>query len=218
MQKIIIKNFGPVEDAEIEIKKVLVLIGEQASGKSTIAKLIYFFKGVPSYLRDHFWRHISNYPEKNDTDIEQEIIAFVKDKFDTFWASNHSEKFNITYYYDFENNRYLEISSKQEDDIYVNFSHNFIDRELNLQLQIVRKSYLRYVEKERQNPDGDLFFITENYQNDFLFFDRQLYRQFNKQYYDQLFMGANRNITVNSPSLFDKEPFAPLKYERFIFN
>jgi predicted ATPase len=44
MQKIIIKNFGAIEYAEIEIKKVLVLIGEQASGKSTIAKLIYFFK------------------------------------------------------------------------------------------------------------------------------------------------------------------------------
>ena len=42
MQKIVIKNFGPIEDAEIDIKKILVLIGEQASGKSTIAKLIYF--------------------------------------------------------------------------------------------------------------------------------------------------------------------------------
>jgi predicted ATPase len=42
MEKIIIKNFGPIEDAEIEIRKVLVLIGEQASGKSTIAKLVFF--------------------------------------------------------------------------------------------------------------------------------------------------------------------------------
>ena len=42
MQKIIINNFGAVKNAEIDIKKVLILIGEQASGKSTIAKLIYF--------------------------------------------------------------------------------------------------------------------------------------------------------------------------------
>ncbi|WP_241993488.1 AAA family ATPase [Trichormus variabilis] len=41
MQKIIIKNFGAIQNAEIEVKKILVLIGEQASGKSTIAKLIY---------------------------------------------------------------------------------------------------------------------------------------------------------------------------------
>ncbi|MBD2675649.1 AAA family ATPase, partial [Aphanizomenon flos-aquae FACHB-1416] len=46
MQKIIINNFGSIKYAEIEVKKILVLIGEQASGKSTIAKLIYFFKTI----------------------------------------------------------------------------------------------------------------------------------------------------------------------------
>ncbi|MFM6897688.1 MAG: AAA family ATPase, partial [Microcystis panniformis] len=51
MQKIVIKNFGAIEYAEIEIKKVLVLIGEQASGKSTIAKLIYFFKSLKENLK-----------------------------------------------------------------------------------------------------------------------------------------------------------------------
>ncbi len=46
MQKIIIKNFRQIPYAEIEIKKLLLLIGEQASGKSTLAKLIYFFKSL----------------------------------------------------------------------------------------------------------------------------------------------------------------------------
>jgi dephospho-CoA kinase len=50
MQKIIINNFGAIKDAEIEVKKILVLIGEQASGKSTIAKLIYFFKSLKDDL------------------------------------------------------------------------------------------------------------------------------------------------------------------------
>jgi energy-coupling factor transporter ATP-binding protein EcfA2 len=52
MEKIIIKNFGPIEDAEIEIRKVLVLIGEQASGKSTIAKLVFFFKTIGEEVFD----------------------------------------------------------------------------------------------------------------------------------------------------------------------
>lgn len=54
MEKIIIKNFGPIEDAEIEIRKVLVLIGEQASGKSTIAKLVYFFKTIGEEVYQNF--------------------------------------------------------------------------------------------------------------------------------------------------------------------
>lgn len=40
MKKIIIKNFGPVLNAELELKAVNLLIGEQSIGKSTIAKLI----------------------------------------------------------------------------------------------------------------------------------------------------------------------------------
>ncbi len=38
--KLIIKNFGPIKDLEIEIKKFNILIGPQASGKSTIAKVL----------------------------------------------------------------------------------------------------------------------------------------------------------------------------------
>ena len=35
----IIKNFGPIENIEIELKKINIFIGEQGVGKSTIAKL-----------------------------------------------------------------------------------------------------------------------------------------------------------------------------------
>ena len=40
MRKLIIRNFGPVLDAELELKAVNLLVGEQSIGKSTIAKLI----------------------------------------------------------------------------------------------------------------------------------------------------------------------------------
>lgn len=40
MRKLTIKNFGPVLNAELELKDVNLLIGEQSIGKSTIAKLI----------------------------------------------------------------------------------------------------------------------------------------------------------------------------------
>ena len=46
MQKLIVKNFGPIEYAEIEIKDLMIFIGPQASGKSTLAKLVYFYRKV----------------------------------------------------------------------------------------------------------------------------------------------------------------------------
>ena len=58
MQKIQIKNFMAIEEAEIEIDQILVLIGAQASGKSTVAKLIYFFqsftKDLLAFLYDQY--------------------------------------------------------------------------------------------------------------------------------------------------------------------
>lgn len=39
MERLIVKNFGPIKDIDIEIKDVNVLIGTTASGKSTVAKL-----------------------------------------------------------------------------------------------------------------------------------------------------------------------------------
>ena len=40
MRKLTINNFGPILNAELELKAVNLLIGEQSIGKSTIAKLI----------------------------------------------------------------------------------------------------------------------------------------------------------------------------------
>ncbi|MFM7369400.1 MAG: AAA family ATPase, partial [Sphaerospermopsis kisseleviana] len=81
MQKIIIKNFGAIEYAEIEVRKVLVLIGEQASGKSTIAKLIYFFKS----LRDDLFSQIYQDAEKANFDKLRDIMFPVREKFYDFF-------------------------------------------------------------------------------------------------------------------------------------
>ena len=46
MHKLCIHHLGPIESCEIEISRFIVLTGEQASGKSTIAKAVYFFRTV----------------------------------------------------------------------------------------------------------------------------------------------------------------------------
>jgi AAA15 family ATPase/GTPase len=48
MPKIVIEDFGPLVKVELEIQDFILFIGPQASGKSTLAKLIYFFKTLPN--------------------------------------------------------------------------------------------------------------------------------------------------------------------------
>ncbi|KAA6346160.1 hypothetical protein EZS27_006330 [termite gut metagenome] len=50
MNKIWIKNFGPIKEGRIDIKKLTVFIGNQGSGKSTVAKLISTFMWIEKAL------------------------------------------------------------------------------------------------------------------------------------------------------------------------
>ena len=43
MQRLEITNFGPIDSCKIDIRDFMVFTGEQASGKSTIAKSVFFF-------------------------------------------------------------------------------------------------------------------------------------------------------------------------------
>jgi ABC-type cobalamin/Fe3+-siderophores transport system ATPase subunit len=64
-QKLSIHNFGPIAATDIEVNDILLLIGPQASGKSSIAKALYFFKS----LRDDLLRYMLDAVEKKDFDL-----------------------------------------------------------------------------------------------------------------------------------------------------
>ena len=52
--KIVIQNFGPVKEAQINLNKNFqIFIGAQASGKSTICKVVYFVQKIRDYTLDY---------------------------------------------------------------------------------------------------------------------------------------------------------------------
>lgn len=46
MNRLVIKNFGAIEEASVELKPLLLLIGGQGTGKSTIAKVLSICRDV----------------------------------------------------------------------------------------------------------------------------------------------------------------------------
>ena len=73
MQKICIKNNGPIKKLEMEVEKFNLLIGEQATGKSTIAKSVYFFRTIKTKLADYLTQI---YDSNSYNNISQEGIYF----------------------------------------------------------------------------------------------------------------------------------------------
>lgn len=46
MNRLVIKNFGAIKEASVELKPLLLLIGGQGTGKSTIAKVLSICRDV----------------------------------------------------------------------------------------------------------------------------------------------------------------------------
>jgi len=69
-EKLTVKNFAGITDLEIEIKRINILIGPQASGKSVCAKLLFYFNNfvweiLLVLVNEHTKRTLdSNYSKK----------------------------------------------------------------------------------------------------------------------------------------------------------
>jgi AAA15 family ATPase/GTPase len=71
-QQLTIQQFGAISDVKIDLDDILVFIGSQASGKSTISKAIFFFKS----LKDDLYRYYYDCYNKNKFD--DSIANFAK--------------------------------------------------------------------------------------------------------------------------------------------
>lgn len=88
-ESISINNFLVIKKAELEVKKINVIIGPQANGKSVIAKLLYFFKSTSN----DFLEGIRSNKSKRALDLS--ILNDFEKRFPRYsWESN---SFQIIY-------------------------------------------------------------------------------------------------------------------------
>ncbi|MED4299309.1 AAA family ATPase [Geobacillus stearothermophilus] len=97
MARIRIEQFGPVELFDEEIADVTVLIGPQASGKSTISKLIFFFQSIP----DEWVNYLLSVRQTEEHNPFFEFNKRLRRKFvGYFGTTKHMKPFHIRYEYD----------------------------------------------------------------------------------------------------------------------
>lgn len=94
MSYITVKNFGPVQEFEGNIDNFSLVIGPQASGKSTLAKLIYFFKMFPTFLATHEWK--GDFRRSNVSSFAKLVKHRFIDYFGPFFGE---EQFEIIFHF-----------------------------------------------------------------------------------------------------------------------
>jgi len=87
MEKLIVKNFGPIKEAEIDLTKYVVFIGDTSTGKSVLAKLISIFREFSNVLN-------------NKVDYSDLILSF----------KSQLENYNIDFNYEDSQIDYLDIN------------------------------------------------------------------------------------------------------------
>ena len=119
MQRIIIKNFGPIPFCDLEINDFMIFIGQQSTGKSTICKCIHFFKSV----RDEV---ISNlYSVLDNGIIDNNSIKTIRKKINENFVHLFGQtKFKKDFYIRFEycNGIFIETTIAKDTDEYLNFN------------------------------------------------------------------------------------------------
>jgi len=202
MQRIQITNFMAVKSANIEIKKTVLLIGEQASGKSTIAKLIYYFKS----LRDDYIYFISENFEavQSPAILQEKFRAEISRKFYRFFGSIQPlPPFKIQYWY--ADTKYIILEEGQWEagrkKLKINFSQDLYNEAIHETMPLINR--LKNVSEKR-----DLF---ENsiYRSSLEGLNKHIIRLFedNRQ---PVFVPAGRNMAVTYADFFKQNFYGTL--------
>lgn len=192
MQKLIIKNFRQITEATIEIRDLMFLIGEQASGKSTIAKVVYFCKS----LKQDFFDIITHLDKTDIQDVKRTLITTIQNKFAKYfgYTTRYADDFEIVYYFSEEKDYYVKLYKANS--LQVRFSSDFWNEINNISRQAIYKAKKHKSQKYatfqlQDQADKTLLSNLIEMTSD-LFCDKR----------NTLFFPAGRNITVSYPEQF----------------
>ncbi|MCP9753760.1 hypothetical protein EGI26_01100 [Lacihabitans sp. CCS-44] len=230
MQRIIVKNFGPLKDIDLEIKDFMVLIGPNASGKSTLAKLIFAFQSLPQFLNEF----TENYFRKPNSDFRIDFYNdFEKKLLPLFFNENLSVEFlyNDQLTIRFDNNYSSEIISTSyifRDNLTLLFSEleshrlksdelqnsKITNQELNIRLKELSAQLRSVISMNFHDSKRLHYFISENKQ----FFNLQ--NSFNSNYSEILNRAKTKIRIEGTNSLLFKNKILEknLKGLPYLFN
>jgi hypothetical protein len=90
MRKLTVKNFSVIKDAELEFGKITVLTGPQASGKSLLCKLAFFFAQVVPEIENDMLTRRNSFDAFRERILQEFFERFPRDA----WTG---QEFRITY-------------------------------------------------------------------------------------------------------------------------
>lgn len=207
MSRIRIKNLGPIQYFENDVdEEMMVLIGEQASGKSTIAKTIFFCKSISEEFKKLLInRDIIMMPShqlKGITIFKKQL----RTKFiEYFGTTKHMDPFSV--FYTFDNGEHMEIKL-EGGYANVHFSPK-LEKQCQYLIDDIRGYYIQ--QEQRTISDNADLRLWVSDRNDFIGkIDTNVDRIFG-QNYTSIFIPAGRSMLATNSDFF--HTLTPNKYD-----
>lgn len=143
MHKLIINKLGPIEQCELECSHFMTLTGFQASGKSTIARAIYFFRTIKEDITElvkalafnsaHKRRFDRNFQTENMDGLKNKLENHLRDKFIRTFGSAWEMSNEMVLEYAYTETCSIKITLNNDlnyttpDYIWITFSKDFIE-------------------------------------------------------------------------------------------
>lgn len=124
MHRLIIKNLGPIEGCELECSQFMTLTGFQASGKSTIAKAIYYFRTIKDDILNLAKTQAFNLVPVGGLETEFDVVYgtslrkglenYLREKFLRTFGSSWGMSNEMCIEYHFTDTCYVKVSLKED--------------------------------------------------------------------------------------------------------
>lgn len=115
MHRLTINQLGPIQHCKLDIRGTTILTGYQASGKSTIAKAVYFFRSLKEDLLQLILRRATENAASLllQRDLKTDFEMMVRNKFLNTFGSSYGMDANMTLEYNYTENTRIGISLKE---------------------------------------------------------------------------------------------------------
>ena len=118
MHKLIIHKLGPINHCELDCSQVMTFTGFQASGKSTIAKAIYYFRTI----KDEIFslaegRALIEYTLENDkkeTSLSSDLLDHLREKFLRVFGSSYGMDNDMFIEYHYSEHCNIRVNLREE--------------------------------------------------------------------------------------------------------
>lgn len=114
MARIIIHQLGPVKHCELEIEDFMVFTGPQSSGKSTIAKSVFYFKSVRNVLLQLLKKQYMITADRIDLSIKNRLIRELRSNFLQTFGSTWCMERDMSIRYEYTDDVFIEVSLKDD--------------------------------------------------------------------------------------------------------